>query len=1719
MAVQESSSSSLSSGSSYESETNSEPEPEAAASTLELTISPLTEIPPSVKNILDKIDAAQLSRARKEVFKQLFVILDNVNRVCNCFKGMDPEIEEQFFLSSTWAERKRRALLLDKVAILLKASTAQGKDLKFILESLKEWGEMLSEGKEQVGDTHTVQWVSDMETKLLTSLDYTEGCIMQLFNLCTSLVEHRRKKRGKSIVPKTGMWRAWREKVAQKPQEAQPLSPEQMLEDESVIFSRTSELLTMLQEFVGSTLFNKAEAVVVKYIVTMVANLTKAFTLLTKQCRGLQAKYDTLASQESRKQEVQYGNFQKEVQMLHEKKASLEARVQSIEDKYKMLLVANEAMQKELHKVKENAAIKIEPSLRDMKFGARASFERKSQEDDDNDLSREKDAVLSAEKLSWKSQADLGKSPCRKREAKVPDKKQLQRPLVERTEDTSDKQETKLLDKKPALKASIERGEDISDKQNVPVERTQDTVVKWDAVIPVEKQEETSGDLAGRRHEQPLDSEQTEAADKWDVSLLGGTQEVVEDVTGEWHEMLPEEHELKADSEEEIERLPSPTELPYQGISRKGKQRRKKESLYTEETHTEMPQSPISRSKLEPSTALYGFNSAILAYLEQKMEKLWKCPSPGKRQAERMLPKDPEAQRLYMALERKLEECFSKMKIKYSSSLEEQKLPRSLELTEGHDEEAKLSDPDSPFLESKVPVISRWGLPAALWKDPDVSARFQFPKQWQQQWQEEVQEPWQEEAQQQWQEEAQEQWQGEAQEQRQEEAQEWFKKIQKEQQCQMQSPQPEEQLQQQLQGVKEKVEVEQLEEEQLQQEEHQFEVLQPQQEPRQEGQKERQEEKQKQWKKWLEEQAEEQRLRQQQQRAQQEEVQRLWQQQQEEQRRLRQQQEEQQRLWRQQRAQQEEVQRLWQQQQRAQQEEVQRLRQQQEEVQRLWQQQQRAQQEEVQRLWQQQQEEVQRLWQQQRAQQEEVQRLWQQQQEEVQRLWQQQRAQQEEVQRLWQQQQEEQRRLRQQQEEQQRLCQQQQRAQQEEVQRLWQQQQEEQRRLRQQQEEQQRLWRQQRAQQEEVQRLWQQQQEEQQRLRQQQQRAQQEEVQRLWQQQQEEQQRLRQQQQRAQQEEVQRLWQQQRAQQEEVQRLWQQQQEEQQRLRQQQQRAQQEEVQRLRQQQQRAQQEEVQRLWQQQEEQRRLRQQQEEQQRLRQQQQRAQQEEVQRLWQQQQEEQQRLRQQQQRAQQEEVQRLWQQQQEEVQRLWQQQRAQQEEEQRLWQQQRAQQEEVQRLWQQQEKEREAQARHWQQQVEEHEEQRQLWQQEQAEHDLQRRQWQQQEAKQQEQERLWQQQWQEQLQQLHEQQELQQKQTQQEQYLTPRPKTVPRSREPGTLEHSTKQIPQRPRRETAKEEVLLYEYFQPSAQQMVPAQSKVSLHSQAQSTEETSWLPTLAQKTKGKSLVPSSLSEKRYWVDVEAQRENLVLLGQATQECRLPPHLHMQAKEVIIETLHTDVERLALLFHKYISFCHLHHVRQTLMSRLEAARAVNDGAEVRNLYTYVERVDAYRKKVLQCWVAKQKTAERARQHCLGKMISLFAQLRLSSELHLSSPSPLMIKAVDEMKKEFPSSAHARSKSPGYPSPLASVKKVRDFMHPAGVSEQLCDQIESVWRTDVISHSFPIVPKPPVSPLWSQAGGFPDIPRFLELDVSSVRSKPFRTLQTRVQNLPRWKTYGHK
>ena len=83
-----------------------------------------------------------------------------------------------------------------------------------------------------------------------------------------------------------------------------------------------------------------------------------------------------------------------------------------------------------------------------------------------------------------------------------------------------------------------------------------------------------------------------------------------------------------------------------------------------------------------------------------------------------------------------------------------------------------------------------------------------------------------------------------------------------------------------------------------------------------------------------------------------------------------------------------------------------------------------------------------------------------------------------------------------------------------------------------------------------------------------------------------------------------------------------------------------------------------------------------------------------------------------------------------------------------------------------------------------------------------------------------------------------------------------------------------------------------------------------------LTSLSGTKKPKMMVPTSypqeLKEQNYFVDVEAQRKNLILLNQATKASTLPSQLHTTARNLIIETLHTDKVRLGYLFRKYIAY---------------------------------------------------------------------------------------------------------------------------------------------------------------------------------------------------------------
>ncbi|XP_021119284.1 cyclin-dependent kinase 15 isoform X3 [Heterocephalus glaber] len=65
-------------------------------------------------------------------------------------------------------------------------------------------------------------------------------------------------------------------------------------------------------------------------------------------------------------------------------------------------------------------------------------------------------------------------------------------------------------------------------------------------------------------------------------------------------------------------------------------------------------------------------------------------------------------------------------------------------------------------------------------------------------------------------------------------------------------------------------------------------------------------------------------------------------------------------------------------------------------------------------------------------------------------------------------------------------------------------------------------------------------------------------------------------------------------------------------------------------------------------------------------------------------------------------------------------------------------------------------------------------------------------------------------------------------------------------------------------------------------------------------------------PKEILEKRYFVDVKAQRKNLELLSQATKTSGLPSQQYTTARNLIIGTLHMDTVRLGYLLRKYIAY---------------------------------------------------------------------------------------------------------------------------------------------------------------------------------------------------------------
>ncbi|XP_071465382.1 protein FAM186A [Marmota flaviventris] len=265
-----------------------------------------------------------------------------------------------------------------------------------------------------------------------------------------------------------------------------------------------------------------------------------------------------------------------------------------------------------------------------------------------------------------------------------------------------------------------------------------------------------------------------------------------------------------------------------------------------------------------------------------------------------------------------------------------------------------------------------------------------------------------------------------------------------------------------------------------------------------------------------------------------------------------------------------------------------------------------------------------------------------------------------------------------------------------------------------------------------------------------------------------------------------------------------------------------------------------------------------------------------------------------------------------------------------------------------------------------------------------------------------------------------------------------------------------------------------------------------------LPSVLGIKKPKVTVPPSspqeLEEKRYFVDVEAQRKNLILLNQATKTSGLPSQQHTMARNLIIETFHRNNIRLGYLFRKYIAYSLIQHARYNIIKQLKTIQNTGKDYEMQNLYIMLSRIDDYQKKVMQVWTEKQKSLEQKRSRCLKNMMSLFSQLQEKYKLNLSLPIHLITD-----KNQIPTSTEFSQQ------PFLELLFEEEKKSDAFKKFRQEDWMKAMWHADLSTSSYPITEKMSIHSLWAQLGGYPDIPRLLQLDIQSTFRKSLASIQS--------------
>ncbi|XP_061469340.1 protein FAM186B-like [Rhineura floridana] len=1679
----ESSSSSSKSGSASDNQYESDYEAKSKDASLKIEpkISPLIEIPPSVRNVLDKIEMAQLERAKKEVSKKLFRILDNVNRTYERYKkdeGADPEIEKEYYRSQLWEERSRRSRFLDEITDVLDESFYKAQELQMVLESLKSLHEMLRavEREEKVAPTDDL--IEEMEGKILKSINVIDSNVQRLIKIFHPLFEEKTKPRRKSAL-RSGLFKTWREKIADMPQEGEPLTPERMLEDEPLTFTRTNELNSMMQEMVDSSVFNKAESVGIKYIAGMVANLIKALSLLGKQYRSLKIKSENLAALESRKQDPQIANLQRELRVTLEKKAALEMQVQNVEERCKVLLISNEMMQKELHDANEKAMVVT--TKVSLTRAPSSKLLEKTSPDTEKDMKAKKD-----EKSSTKLHAGIKKMLSAKaEEGESTDEEQHQQKPKAEGSDSEQLQAT--VSEEPLALLAI-KAQDSRIKHGLKKVTSPETVI---AHISSQLSQKTSEEKSPEATTiGDITSLEQEPAGKWEpkvsewkkirASILkrpkgltatkspeGGTQvsegepvsvesgpkpTIKQDIKGS-----PSEVELAQLSKQPVEGAPSPgiqqgktrMKLRFSMRDTAGKVveaiREKKVVKFEDDKLTQRPlTAPEIQKKWDGE--LPDKSSSQITVAEGATESTSETQYVGQMQAQKRPIGRPKEIRGKKAVKHPSRTPAAVPQPRQAEETGDVIHGLGTKLQEIATERGGVLDAETikSFFE-ELDMTYQEIMPGEVAESHDISPEEETGSY--------------------------ESIPGDVAESHDTSPGEVARGRPVDKLAKLFTVKrpslPSSASEQVSRKEKQRVSITEAssgQETSSELQEFQAAILACLEDKLNKLKKSPSGS----WKRSLRPQPTHPQAQQLSQAIDKKldecilmkqkiasglrrqkfvrSIQDKGELQVEEEKGIKvtplsssfdipsvvsqdsssssyslsgTEWEQEMKSWPQQR---------WEKEEQEEEEEEEQEQQQGEEQEQLWKDQKEPQDQQEEVSWQyehspilkEEEGDLAKVSYPKEAEPSQEHQL-----DETDR----------QVKESWQE------GIKQ--EAKQPSAEKHKRVQKQKGPR-WKAsksylESDSSREF----DQEKQLWYMQIQQQlqEEKQRL----QEEQARLQEERQRLEEEEQylehwEKMFEGQREQ-------------------WEREQWQREEQERLWQVQLEHWQHLQQENDKQEQ-------------------------------------------------------FWWGQREQQQ----EQQCMLQEEVGRLEQECKEYL-KL----RGEQAEEQWRWSQLKEGYEKQQLLWQEEDVEQERKRCQWQEQRAQQEQQMEALREEQLEQERKYKQWQQeQEERQQELEHLWEKRWEQQMQlwhhQMHQQRAQVEKWQEQQNKLQERQEQIQKEEKPlaakmkvveGTiLDQFAKQYKVSP---TPKER------HRSTTPQLSPIPS--CEFDEDTFELETTWFPKLFSRAE--EFPAPGVTEKRYWINVEAQRKNLEVLGQAVQKAGISSELYTKSKGLIKQALHSNVERLALLFRKYISFCHLQEARRSLLIQLEAAKDAKDGPKLQNLYKMVDNVDAYQKKVLEHWIVKQVIVEKKRRRCLERMIALFAQLRLSTKLQLTNPCPLLIKARESTKKEILHMPHIGPvflKPRVYPSPLISVKKPQDFTFSAVVREPSSEQIESLWKTDITELSIPLGPKEPVSVLWSEACGFPDVPRFLELDISAIRKKPLQNIKTRIQNIPRWKISGY-